>query len=160
GYGKNARQRMDAAEAQRFSSRSLGVGAMSFGEPLPQRIVRGILFARLANLVDGHGATSYRIVRAVAEMLNGERLVPAVPREGNGSAGEILALYHLFAPLSDAFRMEIKEKGPLSNGAPCAAALLADAALAARGRFGLACEIFALSAEAVKAPLGAYDPAL
>lgn len=160
GYGQNARRRMSEEEASAFHARSLATGAMSFGDPLPRRIVRGILYARLANLVDGHGATTWRVVEAVLAMLNGERPVPAVPRQGNGSAGEILALYHLFAPLSDAFRMEIKEKGPLSNGAPCAAALVADAALAARRRWHLALEILALSVEAMKAPLEAYDPAL
>lgn len=160
GYGPNARRQMSPAEAEQFHSRSLAVGAMSFGDPLPERVVRGILFSRLANLVEGHGATSLRVVEAVVEMLNGERPVPPVPGEGNGSAGEILALYHLFAPLTDAFRMEIKEKGPLTNGAPCAAALVADAALAGRRRMELALELFALSVEAFRAPLGAYDPAL
>src|SRR5690606_19459478 len=133
-----------------FHARALAVGAMSFGDPLPPRVVRGILFARLANLVEGHGATSLRVVRAVVEMLNGERPVPPVPGDGNGCAGEILALYHLFAPLSDAFEMEIKEKGPLTNGAPCAAALLADATLAARRRLDIAVELFALSVEAFR----------
>jgi len=160
GYGANARRQMPAEEAAAFHSRSLAVGAMSFGDPLPARIVRGILFARLANLIEGHGATSARVVQAVVEMLNGERPVPPVPGDGNGSAGEILPLYHLFAPLTDAFRMEIKEKGPLTNGAPCAAALLADASLAARRRWHLALELFALSAEAMRTPLGAFDPVL
>jgi histidine ammonia-lyase len=160
GYGANARRRMDEAEARRFHARALAVGAMSFGDPLPDRVVRGILFSRLANLVEGHGATSVRVVQAIVEMLNGLRPVPPVPGDGNGCAGEILPLYHLFAPLSDAFEMEIKEKGPLTNGAPCAAALLADATLAAGRRLGLAVELFALSVEAFRAPLGAYDPAL
>lgn len=160
GYGANARRRMAEEEAAAFHARSLAVGAMSFGEPLPVRTVRGILLARLANLLEGHGATSARVVAAIVEMLNGERPVPPVPDGGNGCAGEILPLYHLFAPLTDAFRMEIKEKGPLTNGAPCAAAFLAEAALAARGRWRLCCEILALSAEAFKAPLGAFDPVL
>lgn len=160
GYGSNARRRMEDDEAAAFHARSLAVGAMSFGEALPDRTVRAILLARLANLIEGHGATSARVVAAVVEMLNGERPVPTVPAQGNGCAGEILPLYHLFAPLTDAFRMEIKEKGPLTNGAPCAAAFLAEAALAARGRWTLACEILALSAEAIRAPLGAFDPVL
>ena len=160
GYGYNARRRMAAEEAEAFHRRSLAVGAMSFGDPLPEPIVRGFLFARLANLIEGHGATTLRVVEAIVEMLNGERPVPPVPGDGNGAAGEILALYHLFAPLTEAFQMEIKEKGPLTNGAPCAAALLAGVALAARLRWDLAASIFALSAEAMRAPLGAYDPVL
>lgn len=160
GYGQNAKRRLAKDEEQKFHARSMAVGAASFGEPLPERVVRGILFARLANLIEGHGATSVRIVEAVVDMLNSNRPVPMVPRDGNGCAGEILALYHLFAPLSDAFEMAIKEKSPLTNGAPCAAALVSDAAVAGRRRWHLACEIFSLSIEAFKAPLAAYDPVL
>src|SRR4051812_4402642 len=130
GYGQNAKRRLTKEEEQSFHARAMAVGAASFGEPLPERVTRGILFARLANLIEGHGATSLRIVEAVIDMLNDARPIPPVPRAGNGCAGEILALYHLFAPLSETFQMEIKEKSPLTNGAPCAAALLADAGLA------------------------------
>ena len=48
----------------------------------------------------------------------------------------------------------------LVNGSPCAAALIADATLAGRNRLSLAAQVFALSIEAFKAPLEAYDPAL
>lgn len=160
GWGFNAKRRIRDDEQKAFDNRPLAVGAASFGDPLPARVVRGILFARLANLVDGHSATTPRMAQAVVAMLNGERPVPPVPGEGNGSAGEILALYHLFAPLSDAFDFEVKEKGGLVNGAPCAAALLADAALASGPRFALAAEVLALSFEALGAPLAALDPAL
>jgi histidine ammonia-lyase len=160
GFGSNARRPLQEHEKEAFYGRTMAVGRVSFGEPLPERVVRGILFTRLSNLIEGHAATTPRVVRAVVEMLNGERPVPAVPRGGNGSAGEILPLYHLFGPLSEAFVLAPKEKGPLVNGAPCAAALLADAALAARRRLSLADEIFALSALAFQAPLTAYDPVL
>lgn len=160
GWGFNAKRAIAAEEQRAFDNRPLRVGAVSFGDPLPDRVVRGILFARLANLVEGHGATTPRMVEAVVAMLNGERPVPPVPAEGNGSAGEILALYHLFAPLSAAFDMEPKEKGVLVNGAPCAAALLADAALAARRRWSLAADVFALGLEAMRAPPGSLDPVL
>ncbi|HEX9343511.1 MAG TPA: aromatic amino acid lyase, partial [Actinomycetota bacterium] len=53
-----------------------------------------------------------------------------------------------------------KEGLALINGSPCAAALSADAVLSARARLALAYEVFALSAEAFRAPLDAYDPAL
>jgi histidine ammonia-lyase len=45
----------------------------------------------------------------------------------------------------------------LVNGSPCAAALVADAALAARRRLELAESVFALSSEAIRAPLEAYS---
>ncbi|MSP82215.1 MAG: histidine ammonia-lyase [Alphaproteobacteria bacterium] len=160
GWGYNARRRIQPDEQHAFDNRPLVAGAASFGDPLPTRVVRGILFARLANLIDGHSATTPRMVEAVVAMLNGERPVPPVPADGNGSAGEILALYHLFAPLSQTLDMAVKEKGGLVNGAPCAAALLADGALAAERRWALAAEVFALSFEAIRAPVESLDPLL
>ncbi|TIW84737.1 MAG: histidine ammonia-lyase, partial [Mesorhizobium sp.] len=90
-----------------------------------------------------------RIALAVAAMLDG-RPMPTVPSSGQGGAGEILALYPLFAELSTRFDLEIKERGSLINGSPCAAALLADAALAARRRLQMAHKVFALSIEAFR----------
>jgi len=92
-------------------------------------------------------------------MLDG-RALPSVPLHGNGGSGEILALAHLFGPLLGEDDLGAKEGLALINGSPCAAALLADAVLAARGRLGLAYDVFALSVEAYRAPLDAYDEAL
>ena len=86
--------------------------------------------------------------------------MPLVAADGQGGAGEILALYPLFAELSTRFVLEVKERGSLINGSPCAAALLADAALVARRRLRLALQTFALSIEAFRAPLEHYDAAL
>jgi histidine ammonia-lyase len=133
--------------------------ATSFGDYLPDRTVRGIVFARLANFLEGHAATTPRIALAVAEMLDGAPM-PPVAASGQGGAGEILALYPLFAELSRAFDLEVKERGSLINGSPCAAALIADAAIAGRRRLQLALETFALSIEAFRTPLEHYDEAL
>ena len=129
---------------------------VSFGEDLPERVARGIVFARLANLVDGHAAVRPEVARAVAGVLD-EAEPPSIPAQGNGGSGEILALGHLFNELGMRVGLEAKEGLALVNGSPCAAALLADAALAACGRIGLAYEAFALSVEAFAAPLEAYD---
>src|ERR687886_1851791 len=59
--------------------------AHSFGEPLPERVVRGIVLARLANFVGGHAAVRARVARAVAAML--DRPLPPVPAQGNGGGG-------------------------------------------------------------------------
>jgi len=66
----------------------------------------------------------------------------------------------LFADLSRAFDLQVKERGSLINGSPCAAALVADAALASRRRLKLVLQTFALSIEAFRAPLEHYDAAL
>ena len=64
--------------------------AHTFGEPLPDRVVRAILLARLANFVEGNAAVRGEVATAVTEMLDVP--LPTVPAEGNGGAGEILAL--------------------------------------------------------------------
>jgi histidine ammonia-lyase len=133
--------------------------AASFGEALPPRVVRAIVFARLANLVDGHAAARGEVARAVAALLEADHL-PVVPGEGNGGAGEILALGHLFYELSDRLELTAKERMALINGSPCAAAMVADVALAGRGRLELAEQVLALSAEALNVPLEAYSELL
>src|SRR4051812_10925584 len=128
--------------------------AHSFGEPLPERVVRAIVLARLANVVEGHAAVRVDVARAVAAML--DEPLPEVPADGNGGSGEILALGRLFYDLSARMELEPKERMALINGSPCAAALVADVALAGRERLALAETVLALAAEAVRAPLEAY----
>lgn len=157
--GEHASEPLSQQGRDHHTRMKLFSAATSFGDPLPPRVVRGIILARLANFVEGHSATSTRIAVAVAEMLNGTP-VPVVAGAGQGGAGEILALYPLFADLSTRFDLDVKERGPLVNGSPCAAALITDAALAARRRVRFAEQVFALSIEALRAPLEHYDSVL
>jgi histidine ammonia-lyase len=99
------------------------------------------------------------VLESVVGLLDG-RPLPPVPLQGNGGSGEILALAHLLGPLMDSIELGDKEGLALINGSPCAAALIADAALAARRRIGLAYDVFAMSVEAFRSPLDAYDEAL
>ncbi len=159
GYGQMAHLRF-TPEARRAHARQPPVAlAASFGEPLPERVARGIVLARLANFVEGHAAITPELAVAVAALLDGGPL-PPVPALGNGCPGEILALGHLFVPLAGRFELAEKDCIALVNGSPCASALVADAVLAARRRLALAIEVFALSAEALQAPLTHFDPAL
>ncbi len=159
GYGDRAGYRLDATE-RRHQTRAAAFRAASFGEPLPTRVVRGIVLARLSNLLGGHAAASGRLIEAVGSLLDAGRQLPVVPGQGNGGSGEILALSHLFGPLIEAGDLGEKEGLALINGSPCAAALIADAAVAAERRLQLAYDVFALSIEAFQAPLDAYDEAL
>ena len=129
--------------------------AHAFGEPLPDRVVRAIVLARLANFVDGHAAVRAEVATEVAGMLGSP--LPEVPGQGNGGAGEIVALGRLFYDLSARLDLEPKERMALINGSPCAAALVADVALAGQARLALAESVFALTAEAAQAPLEAYS---
>ncbi len=159
GYGQNAHQRLTAAERRAHARRPALAPMTTFGEPLPERVTRGIVLARLTNFIEGHAAISPPLAAAVAEMLADPDL-PPVPALGNGCPGEIQALSLLFAPLMLGHDLAEKDALALVNGSPCAAALNADAALTARARLGLAIEVFALSIEAFAAPMDAYDPAL
>jgi histidine ammonia-lyase len=157
--GELANQRLSPEERDRHARIKPFPAATSFGDYLPERVVRGIVLARLANFIEGHAATTPRIAEAVVHMLDGGPL-PPIAAAGQGGAGEILALYPLFADLSRAFDLQVKERGSLINGSPCAAALVADAALSSRRRLKLVLQTFALSIEAFRAPLEHYDAAL
>src|SRR5215213_8559048 len=117
--------------------------AHAFGAPLPDRVVRAIVLARLANFVDGHAAVRADVATAVAGMLDAP--LPEVPGQGNGGAGEIVALGRLFYDLSARLDLEPKERMALINGSPCAAALVADVALAGQARLALAESVLALA---------------
>src|SRR6202012_3356882 len=99
------------------------------------------------------------VAEAVAGLLDGDRL-PVVPAQGNGGSGEILALGSLFFELSTRMSWTAKERMALINGSPCAAALVADVALAGRRRIELAEATLALVAEAAGAPDEHYAPEL
>jgi histidine ammonia-lyase len=132
---------------------------MSFGDALPDRVVRVILVARLANFLDGHAAVRGQVAQAVADML-GAPALPVVSSQSIGGSGEILALGSLFYELSGQMRLTPKERMALINGSPCAAALVADVALAARRRIELADAVFALVAESCGAPDEHFAPEL
>lgn len=159
GYGGRAGIRLNPDERKAHAAQPNHATAVTFGEPFPERVTRGFVLARLANFIEGHAAVRPALAEAVAAMLKQGGL-PPVPSLGNSGAGEILALGHLFAELGANLGLEEKEHLALINGSPCSAALVADAALAARRRIEIAKEVFALAAEAFKAPREAYDPAL
>jgi histidine ammonia-lyase len=154
GYGDRASVRLDPDERRAQARRGPRGLSVSFGDPLPERVVRGIVLARLASFLGGHAAVRPVVAEAVASMLAG-RALPAIPSRGNGGSGEIIALGRLFAGLAE-LGLEEKESLALVNGSPCSSALVADAALAARGRLALSEEVLALAAEAVRAPYEAY----
>jgi histidine ammonia-lyase len=153
GYTLTEAQKIRLAQLKPFPA------AVAFGEYYPDRVTRAIVLARFANFLHGHAAATPRIAEALVDMLN-DGPMPRVAATGQGGAGEILGLYPLFADLSKKFDLEFAERGAFINGAPCAAALVADTAIAARRRWNLAAEAMALAIEAFDAPRGHFDAAL
>ena len=130
--------------------------AVSFGESLPQRVVRGIVLSRLTNFIEGHSGVTPGLVEAVATMLDG-RPLPSVPRHGNGGSGEIPALGALFGSIGLERQLQLKESMSLINGSPCAAALTADAGLCAADLIGWAQRVFGLAATALGVSAEIFD---
>ena len=157
GYGQFARVRLKPDERRAHAKKPPYGAHAAFGPPLPERVARGIVFARLANYVEGHGAVTPALAQAVAQMLDGRRL-PPVSAMGQGGAGEILGLAPLFSTLAAGFDLAEKESLALVNGSPCASALIADAVIAMERRLPLIERVFALSAEAILAPLTHFAP--
>jgi histidine ammonia-lyase len=156
--GERVSTRISREESRERARKVSRGSAVSFGGALPERVVRAIVVARLANFLEGHAAVRPELAREVAAML--DRPLPRVPARGNGGAGEILPLGHLFGGIAETFGLEIKERGGLVNGSPGAAGLVADAVLSGRNRLALAEEVLALSIEAFKAPMYSYKPEL
>jgi histidine ammonia-lyase len=133
--------------------------AVSFGEPLPRRVVRGIVLSRLTNFIEGHSGVTPGLAEAVAAMLDGRRL-PEVPRHGNGGSGEIPALGALFGSIGAERQLQLKESMSLINGSPCAAALTADVSLCAADLIGWAQRLFGLAATALGVSPEIFDARL
>jgi histidine ammonia-lyase len=159
GQGEMIHHQLDAAQIARLAQLKPFPAAVSFGDAFPDRVVRAMVLARFANILDGHAAATPRLAEALIALINAAAL-PRVAYTGQGGAGEILATYPLFAALSERFELEPGERGALINGSPCAAALLADVALAARRRLDLVQQVLALAIVAFGAPRSHYDPAL
>ena len=146
-------------DQRRALARMLGRSGASFGEPLPERVVRGIVLTRLTGMIEGNSGVRPELARLVAGMLDGDSL-PTVPAQGNGGSGEIIALGHLFGALSSRVVEDSREAMSLINGSPCASALVADAALSGRNRLVSAERVCALAAEAIRTPNEQHSPLL
>lgn len=159
GQGEMVGRALDVDDRRRLARLKPLAAAVAFGEPYPHRVTRAMVLARLANLLDGHGMATPRLVEELVEMLN-RGPIPRVPRQGQGGPGEILVLYTLFAELSQRFELQAAERGALINGSPAAAAVLADAALAAEQRIAVAEQVLALAIVAFNAPAEHYETVL
>ena len=125
--GERASRRLSPEERERHARLKPYAAATSFGDPLPDRVVRGIVLARLANFIEGHAATTPRIALAVAAMLDGGPM-PVVSAAGQGGAGEILALYplprhgamaRLFAVAGNHISAHPRESGEVDSHLKC-----------------------------------------
>lgn len=95
GMGFLAGRDLDVHEQMRHQ-RNLLLGRAVGSPPfLPPEEVRALLVARLVNFVGGEAGVTPELCRFLVDRLN-DGFVPAVPRTGVGSAGEVIPLSHAF----------------------------------------------------------------
>ena len=155
-YGVNIKpgdahnQRLTKEELKQNLTQGLNTG-ISFGEPLPDRVVRGIILARLSGMISGNSASSAQLTQHILKMLERKEL-PVVPREGQGGAGEVCPLGTLFDNTPREIHLGLKEPMTLINGHPTASALCVDIALRSDGIIKLCEEILCLAIDGLTAP--------
>jgi histidine ammonia-lyase len=179
GLGYLARTRLDP-DAQRAFQRSLLVRGAGVGPPLAPEVVRGAMLLRLTGFLAGAAGVSAALCEFLAARLN-DGWTPAVPGRGLTSAGEVIALSHLFqtlvgeglvledgdqVPAAEAlarrgaapYEPGVKEGIALVNGAPVAPALTAWLAARAHALLDHATLAGALTAALTGASLRPYSP--
>jgi len=147
-----AKTLLDAASRDEFARR-LPPTPAGFGQPLPDRLTRGIVACRLADVLNGTAPLRVGTVRRLTALLDGP--LPEVPRHGHGEGGDITALAHLFRPAFEG-TLELGEGMALINGSPAGTAALADAVLDCRHRVGQVERALALAAIAARVPADHY----
>ena len=129
----------------------------TFGAPVPERLVRGIIFARLTDVLNGTACLRPQTAERLLDLLDSGP--GPVPRYGNGEPGDIIPLGTVLRSTFNG-TLEIGEGMALINGSPVGTAVLADAAVNGRSLFGKAATVFALAAAAIGSPGAHYAPEL
>lgn len=152
-----AKKLLSKEDREKFS-RKLPPTPPSFGEVLPERLVRAIIVTRLTDFTVGTAPVQSKTAVYISKML--DRPLPKVPVRGMGEPGDIIPLGILFKDLPEQVHLDLGEGMFIINGSPVASAALADIALAGQRRLDIAEKIFALAADAIDSSKQHYDPAL
>ena len=128
--------------------------AHSFGEPLPERVMRAIVLARLSNFVDGHAAVRGEVASAVAAMLDAP--LPAVParamaaraRSSRSAGSSTTSARAWSSRRRSGWRSSTARRAPRRSSPTSRSP--------GRARLALAEAVLALAVEAARAPLEAY----
>ena len=131
---------------------SLQVGYLD--QLLPERTVRLILLARLANALSGRSRLTVETVTAIAHMLDGP--MPIVPMASSTGPGEVIPLCWALAPIQD-LPLKQGEAMSLINGSPCSTAMICEAAISARQQLTICTNVFAYMIETARAPMMHFD---
>ena len=156
-YGPNAKRQISAKERKRLRELGMPFIGLSFGDDyLPETKVRAMVFAILALFLRGGAAVSKKFAQDLAKALDGD--VPRIPAGGLTSPGEILPLFYLMRLMPSPSENQLQASG--GNTACCSVGMASIAAIEANRRLIVAQKAFALSYDAMQAPLEHIDPGL
>ena len=94
GFGSLARQRVSSAELRQIQRNLILSHAAGVGEPLPDEVVRGMLFVLVGSLARGFSGVRPQLVERVVALLNAG-VTPVVPSAGSvGASGDLAPLAH------------------------------------------------------------------
>jgi histidine ammonia-lyase len=113
GLGRLAHAPLAPADREAFQ-RTLLLRGAGHGRPLPEPVVRGAMLLRLTGFLAGAAGVSPELCAFLAARLN-DGWAPVVPSRGISSAGEVVALSHLFATFAGAG--EVLEDGVVTDAA-------------------------------------------
>ncbi len=188
GLGGNLAHRLQPQEMRAFQAQLLRGRSVGVGPPLPARIGRAALLARLIGVAQGHAGLSPPVAERMLDMLNAG-LAPVIPTHGSIGAGDLVLGAHMGAtligegevwfegrrrPAADALReaglapveLAPKDALALANHSAVTTALAADVLvrgqtllLLARAAATLAGEGFAMNLAVFDAAVNAARPA-
>ena len=99
GFGDLATVRIDPENIETLQQRLILSHCAGVGEPLPEKIVRGMLLLRASTLSRGHSGVRIVLVEGLLRLLEFD-VLPVVPSRGSvGASGDLAPLAHLALPL-------------------------------------------------------------
>lgn len=94
GFGSLARNRLPADQLAAVQHNLIRSHSAGMGEPLPEAVVRAMLFLLACSLSRGHSGVRAEVVELIAGMLNAG-VTPVVPETGSvGASGDLAPLAH------------------------------------------------------------------
>ncbi len=99
GFGKLASVRISESDIEELQMNLLRSHATGTGEPLPEEVVRAMLFLRLFSLSRGYSGVRWEVIERLRDFIN-RGVHPVVPRYGSvGASGDLVPLAHMALPL-------------------------------------------------------------
>ena len=183
GFGLLAQTRIAPGRLAELQTNLVMSHSCGLGEDLGRPVVRLAMAMKVIGLARGHSGVRRLVVDRLLELLERDAL-PCVPAQGSvGASGDLAPLGHLSAALLGEGRISLRGEimpaaralqalglepislGPkegiaLLNGTQISAALALDALFIAERTFASALLSGALSVDALKGSVGAFDPRL